>query len=71
MSALKYDVVTLGNHDFDIGIEGFMKHSNMPISNLSMPTMILVRPQWKKLYNLIKLFKKVLFKLEFSVSGSI
>lgn len=25
MSALGYDVVTLGNHDFDIGIEGFMK----------------------------------------------
>lgn len=25
MSALGYDIVTLGNHDFDIGIEGFMK----------------------------------------------
>lgn len=25
MSALGYDVVTLGNHDFDIGIDGFMK----------------------------------------------
>lgn len=24
MSALAYDVVTLGNHDFDIGIDGFM-----------------------------------------------
>ncbi|MFM8963317.1 MAG: bifunctional metallophosphatase/5'-nucleotidase [Sphingomonadales bacterium] len=36
MSALKYDVVTLGNHDFDIGINGFMeaqKHANFKFVN--------------------------------------
>jgi 5'-nucleotidase len=36
MSALKYDVVTLGNHDFDIGIEGFMQaqqHANFKFVN--------------------------------------
>lgn len=36
MSALKYDVVTLGNHDFDMGIEGFMQaqqHANFKLVN--------------------------------------
>lgn len=36
MSALGYDVVTLGNHDFDIGIDGFMKaqqHANFSFVN--------------------------------------
>lgn len=28
MSAMKYDVVTLGNHDFDIGMEGYKKAYN-------------------------------------------
>lgn len=33
MSALKYDAATMGNHDFDAGIEGFHKvlhHANFP-----------------------------------------
>ncbi len=36
MSALAYDVVTLGNHDFDIGIDGFMnaqQHANFKFVN--------------------------------------
>jgi len=33
MSKMKYDAVTLGNHDFDNGLEGFVKqlpHANFP-----------------------------------------
>lgn len=33
MSAMKYDIATMGNHDFDIGIDGFrdaQKHANFP-----------------------------------------
>ncbi len=33
MSEMKYDAATMGNHDFDAGIEGFMKqvkHANFP-----------------------------------------
>lgn len=33
MSMLKYDAATMGNHDFDIGLEGFQKnlvHANFP-----------------------------------------
>jgi 5'-nucleotidase len=36
MSKLAYDVVTLGNHDFDIGVEGFMnaqQHANFKFVN--------------------------------------
>ncbi len=36
MSALGYDAATLGNHDFDLGIEGLVKqlhHANFPIVN--------------------------------------
>ncbi len=36
MSTLAYDVVTLGNHDFDIGIEGFLnaqQHANFKFVN--------------------------------------
>jgi 5'-nucleotidase len=36
MSALAYDVVTLGNHDFDIGVDGFMnaqQHANFKFVN--------------------------------------
>ncbi len=36
LSALAYDVVTLGNHDFDIGIDGFMhaqQHANFKFVN--------------------------------------
>lgn len=36
MSALAYDVVTLGNHDFDIGVAGFMnaqQHANFKFVN--------------------------------------
>jgi 5'-nucleotidase len=34
MSAMKYDATTLGNHDFDNGVEGFYKqlpHANFPV----------------------------------------
>jgi 5'-nucleotidase len=36
MSMMKYDAATLGNHDFDNGLEGFhkqMPHANFPILN--------------------------------------
>jgi len=36
MSLMKYDAATLGNHDFDNGLEGFhkqMPHANFPILN--------------------------------------
>jgi 5'-nucleotidase len=41
MSLMKYDAATMGNHDFDIGIEGFqtqLKHADFPIivSNYDM-----------------------------------
>ena len=34
MSMMKYDAVTMGNHDFDAGVEGFAKqlpHANFPV----------------------------------------
>jgi 5'-nucleotidase len=34
MSAMRYDAVTMGNHDFDAGIEGYVKqlpHANFPV----------------------------------------
>ena len=33
MSAMNYDAATMGNHDFDIGLDGFLnaqKHANFP-----------------------------------------
>lgn len=36
MSEMKYDATTLGNHDFDAGIDGFvkqLKHANFPFLN--------------------------------------
>ena len=46
MSEMKYDAATMGNHDFDAGIDGFekqMKHSNFPfiVSNYDFNNTIL------------------------------
>ena len=46
MSAMKYDAATLGNHDFDNGLEGLKKqldHANFPflISNYDFKSTIL------------------------------
>ena len=58
MSTMKYDAVTLGNHDFDNGLEGFAKqlpHANFPflIANYDFSDTIL-----KEKFKAYKVFNK-------------
>ena len=47
MNKLKYDIVTIGNHDLDYGQEALRDHiKGMPGTNLSLPTSI-PPPRWK------------------------
>lgn len=57
MSKLGYDAATMGNHDFDIGLEGFMnakKHANFPFvcSNYNFSKTVLANET--KLYHIFK-----------------
>ena len=58
MSEMKYDAATIGNHDFDNGLEGFKKqlpHANFPflIANYDFSDTIL-----KDTFNPFKIFRK-------------
>lgn len=57
MSKMGYDAATMGNHDFDIGLEGFMnakKHANFPFvcSNYNFSKTVLANET--KLYHIFK-----------------
>ena len=57
MSAMNYDAATMGNHDFDIGLDGFLnaqKHANFPFvcSNYNFSKTVLVNET--ELYHIFK-----------------
>ncbi len=57
MSEMGYDVATLGNHDFDIGIDGFMsayKNANFPFVNCNYDFGNTAMAQIIKPYTIIK-----------------
>ena len=66
MSKLKYDAATLGNHDFDNGLEGLKKqlpNANFPFLNANYDFSETIL---KDKFAPYKIFKKDHIKIEFS-----
>ncbi len=58
MSQMKYDAVTLGNHDFDNGIDGLVRQmpfASFPFINCNYD---LKEPNWMEKYDRTKFSKK-------------
>lgn len=57
LSAMKYDVATLGNHDFDIGMQGFLdaaEHADFPFVNANYDLSKTVLSERVKPYTILK-----------------
>ena len=57
LSAMKYDAATLGNHDFDIGMQGFLdaaQHADFPFVNANYDLSETVLSERVKPYTIIK-----------------